>query len=381
MSRRLIPIGAAVIGAVAAARGLAYLGTEWIRMLPEPPAVLEHRVALGALVGGLAGLVLGPWLAGWLGGLLARCVSRLQQLPAQELLAGTAGLLVGLAVSGLLILVVPKPVPLLGDFFPLLLTSALAYVAVRVSVSKWADVSHWWLRETQGRAREGHLSNGTPHRRYGGSCKILDTSVIIDGRIADIARAGFVEGTLVVPGFVLRELQYIADSADVLRRNRGRRGLDILKQMQTEGFVEIQVIDQDFEDVLEVDDKLVRLAKVMGGKVITNDFNLNKVAELHGVSVLNINELANALKPAVLPGEEMTVQVIRDGKEQGQGVAYLDDGTMVVVEGGRRYIGSEVDVTVTSVLQTSAGRMIFARPNEMPVVAANDRFRMARGTG
>jgi len=190
--------------------------------------------------------------------------------------------------------------------------------------------------------------------------KLLDTSVIIDGRIADIADAGFLEGVLVIPSFVLEELQRIADSSDVLKRNRGRRGLDILKRMQKDESLTIEIVDERMDDA-EVDAKLIKLAQMMNATILTNDFNLNKVAELHGVSVLNINELANALKPVVLPGEEMTVHVVKDGKEAGQGVAYLDDGTMVVVDGGKRHIGDSIGVMVTSVLQTSAGRMIFAK--------------------
>ena len=199
------------------------------------------------------------------------------------------------------------------------------------------------------------------HRPYE-EHKILDTSVIIDGRIADICKTGFIEGTLVIPEFVLEELQHIADSSDLLKRNRGRRGLDILNKIQKELEVKVLIYEGDFEEISEVDSKLVRLAKVLQGKVITNDFNLNKVCELQGVSVLNINDLANAVKPVVLPGEEIIVQVIKDGKEHGQGVAYLDDGTMIVVEGGREFIGMTLEVMVTSVLQTSAGRMIFAKP-------------------
>ena len=192
--------------------------------------------------------------------------------------------------------------------------------------------------------------------------KILDTSVIIDGRIADICQTGFLEGVMVIPQFVLEELQHIADSSDVLKRNRGRRGLDILNRIQKELDIKVEIYEGDFEDIQEVDSKLVKLAKLTSGVVVTNDFNLNKVCELQKVAVLNINDLANAVKPVVLPGEEMKVQVIKDGKEHNQGVAYLDDGTMIVVEEGRNYIGKDIDVLVTSVLQTAAGRMIFAKP-------------------
>ena len=192
--------------------------------------------------------------------------------------------------------------------------------------------------------------------------KILDTSVIIDGRVADICQTGFLEGTIVIPQFVLEELQHIADSSDVLKRNRGRRGLDILNRIQKELAIKVEIYEGDFEEISEVDSKLVKLAKITNGILVTNDFNLNKVCELQNVSVLNINDLANAVKPVVLPGEELTVQVIKDGKEYHQGVAYLDDGTMIVVEEGREYIGKRIEVLVTSVLQTSAGRMIFAKP-------------------
>jgi uncharacterized protein YacL len=196
-----------------------------------------------------------------------------------------------------------------------------------------------------------------PVRRY----KILDTSVIIDGRIADVCETGFVDGTLVIPQFVLKELQLVADSADSLKRNRGRRGLDILQRIQKMAGVTVSISDVDFPDVREVDLKLIELARALPGKIVTNDFNLNKVAQLHGVEVLNINELANALKPVVLPGEAMRVFILREGKEHNQGVAYLDDGTMVVVDNGRRAINKTIDITVTSVHQTTAGKMIFGR--------------------
>ena len=194
--------------------------------------------------------------------------------------------------------------------------------------------------------------------------KILDTSVIIDGRLADVCSAGFVDGVLVVPQFVLHELQQIADSGDSLKRNRGKRGFDVLQRLQRMPGVKVEITDIDFPEVKEVDRKLLELAKALGGKVVTNDYNLNKLAELSGIAVLNVNELSNGLRPVVLPGELMRVHLLREGKEAGQGVAYLDDGTMVVVEHGKRYLGQTVDVTVTSVLQTSAGRMIFSRLRE-----------------
>lgn len=194
--------------------------------------------------------------------------------------------------------------------------------------------------------------------------KVLDTSVIIDGRIADVCEAGFIEGTFVVPQFILQELQYIADSQDPMKRARGRRGLDVLHKIQKMSNITVRIVEEDFPKIREVDSKLVALGKLMNAKIITNDFNLNKVAQLQGVSVLNINELANALKPVVLPGETMRVFVLKEGKEYNQGVAYLDDGTMVVVENGRKSMGKTIDVTVTSVLQTTAGRMIFSKVQE-----------------
>jgi uncharacterized protein YacL len=220
-----------------------------------------------------------------------------------------------------------------------------------------------------------------PARGY----KILDTSVIIDGRIADVCETGFMDGTLVVPQFVLKELQLVADSSDSLKRNRGRRGLDILQKIQKMAGVDVTVSDIDFPDVREVDLKLIELARTLPGKIVTNDFNLNKVAQLRGVEVLNVNELANSLKPVVLPGESMKVFILKEGKEYNQGVAYLDDGTMVVVDNARRLIGKTIDIVVTSVLQTTAGKMIFGRyidatgqaPIGQPVAVERDRARSA----
>src|ERR1700733_11858383 len=222
-----------------------------------------------------------------------------------------------------------------------------------------------------------------PVRRY----KILDTSVIIDGRIADVCETGFIDGTLVVPQFVLRELQLVADSPDSLKRNRGRRGLDILQKIQKMAGVEVMISDVDFPDVREVDLKLIELARTLQGKIVTNDFNLNKVAQLRGVDVLNVNELANSLKPVVLPGEMMKVFILKEGKEYNQGVAYLDDGTMVVVDNARKMISKTIDIVVTSVLQTTAGKMIFGRYIEAgmaaqsgPVAAPEPREENGRRT-
>jgi len=241
----------------------------------------------------------------------------------------------------------------LGDgrvvFLHSLILLALPYVGVVMGSRKGE-----WLEPSN---LIGLFRSAGPRRRY----KVLDTSVIIDGRIADICETGFMDGTLVVPQFVLKELQMVADSSDSMKRNRGRRGLDILQKIQKMSGVDVMVSDVDFPDIREVDLKLIELARTLQGKIVTNDFNLNKVAQLRGVDVLNINELANSLKPVVLPGELMKVFILKEGKEYNQGVAYLDDGTMVVVDNARKLIGKTIDVVVTSVLQTTAGKMIFGR--------------------
>jgi len=281
---------------------------------------------------------------------------KLKAIPIQSILAGTLGLLLGVLVSrllfsSLLLLLAPLE-PTLSISMRILLDAIFAYLGLMVVVSKGKEIDLLSFYR--------QMKEGPPAESY----KILDTSVIIDGRIADICETGFVEGTLIIPQFVLRELQHIADSSDTLKRNRGRRGLDILQRIQKKVDVPVKIHDLDFPEIKEVDGKLVAMAKMLGAKVITNDFNLNKVAELHGVPVLNINELANSLKPVVLPGEDMKVYVLKEGKEYNQGVAYLDDGTMVVIDNGRRSIGQTVEVCVTSVLQTTAGRMIFTRLKE-----------------
>jgi len=265
----------------------------------------------------------------------------------------------------------------IGTIIGLLIAFLFAYGLSFVSILERQDIAPWiyvlltcilgYLGLVIGSKKSEELSFsafGTSKGTRQGDCRILDTSVIIDGRIADICETGFVEGTLITPRFVLDELQHIADSSDSLKRSRGRRGLDILNRMQKSVGVNIEVVDHDFPKIKGVDGKLIALAKKMGGKIITNDFNLNKVAELQGIKILNVNELANALKPVVLPGELMTVKVIKEGKEQGQGVAYLDDGTMVIVDNAVRYQGETVEVMVTSVLQTTAGRMIFSELKE-----------------
>jgi len=307
---------------------------------------------LGLVVGGILGYLLGPVLVTWATRAVVWGESRLQRIPTQDLLSGSIGLIVGLVIAFLL----GVDLSGLGSFGTILrvaITIGFGYVGLRVSIRRKDDIMRpqSWLP-----ARMKHRNAPEAVKP-----KILDTSVIIDGRIADICQSGFLEGPLVIPAFVLEELRHIADSADVLKRNRGRRGLDILNRIQKEQKNGVQIYEREVDPNAEVDTKLLKLAKILDGKVVTNDFNLNKVAELQGVPVLNINELANAVKPVVLPGEEMVVHVIKDGKESGQGIGYLDDGTMIVVDGGRKFIGQTISVLVTSVLQTAAGRMIFAK--------------------
>jgi uncharacterized protein YacL len=287
---------------------------------------------------------------------------RVVQAPAHELIAGLIGLLISLILSALLAIplaTLPSP---LGQVVPFLTMVALVYLGVTTVVMRRRDLvnltSGWRIPLERGEGRDR-----SANARLQGTKILLDTSAIIDGRIADVTQTGFIGGPLVVPRFVLNELQHIADSPDALRRNRGRRGLDLLGRLQKEASVPIEVVEMEPSGA-DVDAKLVKMAKQMSCSIMTNDYNLNRVAALQGVRVLNINELANALKAVVLPGEEIGLRVIQEGKEFGQGVGYLDDGTMVVVENGRRYLGSQTTIVVTRVLQTVAGRMIFGHPKD-----------------
>ena len=283
----------------------------------------------------------------------------IQKLTVTEFLFGTLGLLVGLVFATLIGIPISRIHFVIGPILFILIDLIGALVGIKIFIKRKEDI----LNLLTSIKKNGIRDKKNRHNEK--ICpKILDTSVIIDGRIFDICQTGFVEGPLVIPGFVLNELRHISDSADGLKRNRGRRGLDILNKIQKELSIETQIYEEDFPEIAEVDEKLLKLAQVLNGKVVTNDFNLNKVAEFQGVPVLNINELANSIKPVLLPGEEMKVVVMKDGKEASQGIAYLDDGTMIVVEGGRKFINEEIIVVVTSVLQTAAGRMIFAKPKE-----------------
>jgi uncharacterized protein YacL len=251
-------------------------------------------------------------------------------------------------------------VPYLDVILNIVTYFILGYLGIVIATKKGTDIRTAWLASRKSLTATGKGSKG----KGAATPKIFDTSVIIDGRISDIMRTGFIEGPIIIPEFVLVELRHIADSSDALKRNRGRRGLDILNKIQEDYGIEIYntTEEKSLDEIPEVDVKLLKLAQIMNGKVVTNDFNLNKVAAIKGVEVLNINELANTLKPVVLPGEEMILSLVKEGKEDKQAVAYLDDGTMIVVEEGKPYIGQTIKVVVTSVLQTSAGRMIFAKP-------------------
>jgi len=299
-------------------------------------------------------------MLGLLGGLFLAALTllmegRLKKIPLKNLLGSFIGLILGVMVANLISNVFLSNLfnhqQIILPFYSLLY-GVCGYIGLRIGLKKGEEfhLPEWKL-----------FSKSLPQSE---NTKILDTSVIIDGRIADITETGFVEGPLLIPQFVLNELQHIADSSDPIKRTRGKRGLEVLHHIQKQVNVDVRIVDTDYPMIKEVDPKLIELAKEVRGKIITNDSNLNKVAVLQGIEVLNINELANSLKPVVLPGEEMNVKILKEGKEMGQGVAYLDDGTMIVVDNGKRQMGRTIDVIVTSVLQTPAGRMIFARLKE-----------------
>jgi uncharacterized protein YacL len=323
-------------------------------------SVEQYTFSFG-LVGALVGLLLTPYIS-------TRPVRALRKLlgrsSAQNLVAALIGLIVGLIVAVLLsfpLSLLPDP---MGSILPFVAVVLFGYLGVSIFVMRSSDIFSIipGLQKGQSLNKESSAgANWADNRTI-----LLDTSVIIDGRIADITRTGFIPGSLLIPRFVLNELQYIADSSDSMRRQRGRRGMEVLAALQKEPNIPIRISDIDVEGIREVDDKLVVLARQMQCPILTNDYNLNRVAELQGVTILNINELANAVKSILLPGEIMQVKVIQEGRESGQGVAYMDDGTMVVVENGKDYMEKDITVIVTKVLQTAAGRMIFARPDEGP---------------
>lgn len=307
-------------------------------------------MVIGGILGAIVGSGISPYLIKSLFAFTSRIEKSLSSMSIQDLVAGTLGLFLGLIIANLVGIAFIS-VPYIGPYVSVALSIILGYLGMHLAVTKKSEMAGWF-----------HFHSETERKKSKGNRegKLLDTNIIIDGRIADIYRTGFLEGPVYVPVFVLEELQKIADSSDVLKRNRGRRGLDILNHMKKNSR-DFQIITDDFEDINEVDSKLVKLARLKNYKIVTNDYNLNKVAELQGISVLNINDLVIAVKPVVIPGEQLFVQLVKQGKEERQGVAYLEDGTMIVVENGSRSIGKEVPVIITSVLQTSAGKMIFAK--------------------
>jgi len=321
----------------------------WFNILSQ----LAIYVTVFGLLGVLAGLILTPYVTTRP---VRRFRTRLISMPAERLVAIVGGTFLGLIAASLLTLplsTLPEP---FRQLFPLLSAVILCYLSIMILSLRQRD-----LRSTLSFLQRDAKSASSKQESEDSQI-LVDTSVIIDGRISDICKSGFVRSTLLVPNFVLLELQHIADSSDPLRRNRGRRGMDVLKILQEECPIPVRFTDMDVTEVRDVDSKLVALARDMNSPILTNDYNLNRVAELQGVSVLNINDLANAVRAVFLPGEELSVKIVQEGREAGQGVAYLEDGTMVVVEDGKDHIQELVDVVVTKVLQTSAGRMIFARP-------------------
>lgn len=342
-----------IIGMIVMAAVGGYWGFELSKFTPE--YALRTTLLMG-LVGALTGLILTPYVTTR----PARALrSLLGRLAAESLFAGLTGLVVGLLIAALLafpLSLLPEPFSQVLPFIGVLIFS---YLGVSIFVMRQGDIMGL-LSALSGRSEGGGSSSWTNLNRT----ILLDTSVIIDGRVADIARTGFLPGTLLIPRFVLNELQYIADSPDGVRRQRGRRGMEVLAELQKLPNILVRISDINVEGVREVDDKLVVLAKQLKSPILTNDYNLNRIAELQGVTVLNINELANAVKSIVLPGETLRINIMQEGKEYGQGVGYMDDGTMVVVENGREYIGEYMDVNITKVLQTAAGRMVFGRVDE-----------------
>ena len=353
-----------------------YVGTEILKMEMGIVRITMGSlicILLGAVLGGLIGFLASPYFIRCLKRFSAWVEQQLGKMPIHDVIAGAIGLAIGLIIANLLGYSFAK-IPIVGDYIPVIFSIVFGYLGITITIKKRQELTGLFdfvprfmkefakMKEMRAGASQAPAGAAAVAPKEDKAYKLLDTSVIIDGRIADICDTGFIEGTLLIPVFVLEELQHIADSSDVLKRTRGRRGLDILQRIRQSTKVKVEITNVDFDDISEVDSKLVRLGQQVGGKIITNDYNLNKVAQLRGVEVLNINELSNAVKPVVIPGETMHVTIVKAGKEPGQGVAYLDDGTMIVVENGYHHMNESITVEVTSALQTAAGRMIFAKP-------------------
>ncbi len=330
-------------------------------------AVKIIAILLGGVIGGIIGYIVSASIL--LQGLhISKILERiLSRIPSKDLIAGAIGLLFGLIIANLIGVAFYR-VPFVGPYIPIVLSAILGYLGVKLMVQKGPTLYSTWIENKNAhKTREltvtDELLKGSAKKRFTAQtvAKLIDTSVIIDGRIKELCKTGFIEGPLVIPVFVLEELQLIADSSDSLKRTRGRRGLDMLREMQELNVIDIIIINDDYPEIQEVDTKLMRLALDKHLKLLTTDFNLNKVASLQGIHVLNLNELANAMKSSLVSGEWIRVDIIKAGKEDNQGIAYLDDGTMIVIEDGGPYIHQSIDVMVTSILQTNAGKMIFAR--------------------
>ncbi|MBL1229366.1 PIN/TRAM domain-containing protein [Enterococcus sp. BWB1-3] len=360
MQKRVISVLMVVVGA---SLGISLFPIAW-KMTNQADNKWLNNNFTNSLIGAIIFFILSLLLTKYIISAVKRIEKSLNEVSLTFLLFGSVGAILGLTLG--VIISIPMynlDIPVVNSLVPILVMIMLGYLGFRMGttrIEEWKKIftsrQKKPLPENEGQMLERKVEDH--FHKY----KILDTSVIIDGRIYDITKTGFLEGVILIPNFVLYELQYIADSGDSLKRVRGRRGLDILNALQKEEGISVEMYDGDFEDIAEVDSKLIKLAKLLDGVVVTNDYNLNKVSEFQNVPVLNINELANAVKPVVIPGETMNVMVVKAGTERQQGVAYLDDGTMVVVEDGQHYMNEHIQVVVTSALQTAAGRMIFAKP-------------------
>lgn len=340
---------------VGCAIGISLLPFLW-KILPVQGVKLLESSFFNSLVGGIIFLILTMIFENKIIKKLGSIDQILSKYSLNDILVHTVGIILGLVVGALLSIPFYKMnVDIVDNVIPASIMLVFAYLGYYITKNRAGEIT----KLTHHKTNYNSKITAAP-QQY----KILDTNVIIDGRIYDIAKTGFLEGVLLIPNFVLYELQYIADSSDNLKRVRGRRGLDILNSLQKEENIEVEMYEGDFEDIDEVDTKIIHLAKKLGASIVTNDYNLNKVSEFQNIEVLNINELANAVKPVVIPGEKMTVTIVKSGKEKNQGVAYLDDGTMIVIENGINYLDERIDVYVTSAIQTAAGRMVFAKPYE-----------------
>ena len=361
MQKRIITLLMIIAGA---SLGISLFPMAWEMAKQGNNSWLNNNFTNG-LIGAIIFFILSLGLAKYIVSAVKKIEAALNEMSLTYLLFGSIGAIIGLTIG--VIISIPMynlQIPVVNSLLPILVMIILGYLGFRMGttrIEEWKKVFTPRQKKANTEATEGQMLERKVEDNFH-KYKILDTSVIIDGRIYDIAKTGFLEGVLLIPNFVLYELQYIADSGDSLKRVRGRRGLDILNALQKEEGISVEMYDGDFEDISEVDSKLIKLAKLLDGVVVTNDYNLNKVSEFQNVPVLNINALANAVKPVVIPGETMNVMVVKAGTERQQGVAYLDDGTMVVVEDGQHYMNEQIEVVVTSALQTAAGRMIFAKP-------------------